>query len=275
MLAERWQKSAAGAELSAGSGPEAARLDDLSTLRFRGTDVENFLQGYLTVDLGRLADGEPHLASLTNLKGRVVASGWCCSRTPETVDWLIHQSLAESVAHFMSRYLAFSRTELSILAGDRLEVGLIDADGIPSAMVLTDPDEVDALLADHRIVAAATWAEACVRHGVVLVTEATSERFLPQMIGLVAAGAVDFDKGCYLGQEVVARAQHRGEVKRQLARLHGATAEILPGEPVLDATGKEQGTVLATAPPYCLAVLRQPPGDDYRAGDSTLTIDQS
>jgi folate-binding protein YgfZ len=58
--------------------------------------------------------------------------------------------------------------------------------------------------------------------GLALVTSHSTEQYLPQMLGLAASGAIDFDKGCYLGQEIVARAQHRGAVKRQLARLHWA-----------------------------------------------------
>ena len=76
------------------------------------------------------------------------------------------------------------------------------------------------------------------------------------MIGLVALGAVDFTKGCYLGQEVVARAEHRGQVKRALARLRFAAGAPQPGTGLEDAEGREVGVVLQTASRACLAVLR-------------------
>jgi folate-binding protein YgfZ len=121
-------------------------------------------------------------------------------------------------------------------------------------------------------VSASVWQSACIDAGLVVVTEATAERFLPQMLGLVTLDAVDFDKGCYLGQEVVARAQHRGQVKRQLVRLHGRAdlhrrpdlhggpgeeAEIgreslaadaiaaLPGKALTNDAGRDVGVIVA------------------------------
>ena len=85
MLADRWQTLAG--ETQEGNRQAdglAALLTSLSTLRFQGADAYQFLQGYLTCDVERLADGEPHLAALTNLQGRVVANGWCHSRDRET-----------------------------------------------------------------------------------------------------------------------------------------------------------------------------------------------
>jgi len=255
--------------------PSAAVLEHLRTLRFTGADVENFLQGYLTIDLNRLADGAPHLTALTNLKGRVVANGWCRFDGQQTVDWLVHESLAERVIEFMARYLAFSRTEVGVLDNEHLEVGLIGPDGTPTAVLITTPEEIDELLAERRVVPAAVWQEACIANGVALLTRETSEAFLPQMLGLVEAEAVDFDKGCYLGQEVVARAQHRGEVKRRLTRLMGIASAVLPGDPVLDPDGREQGIILTTAPAECLAVLRTPLADEYRVGEVRLKPLQS
>lgn len=271
MLSERWQTSAGNPEADAG----AALLTRLSTLRFEGVDALKFLQGYLTCDLDRLTDGEPHLAALTNLQGRVVANGWCRSVNREIVDWLVDASLAETVASFMARYLAFSRTNLRIFDDDHLEVGLIDENGLPAAVLISDENELEKLLASHHQVPESAWIEACVTSRIALISQATSEGFLPQMLGLVEAGAVDFDKGCYLGQEVVARAQHRGEVKRRLSLLSGSDTFLTPGTAIRDASGREQGIVVMSAPPHCLAVLRTPAAEAYEAEGARLTPAQS
>ena len=69
----------------------------------------------------------------------------------------------------------------------------------------------------------------CIDAGFGLVSAPVCEKFLPQMLGLTDIGAVSFDKGCYLGQEVVARAQHRGEVKRRIRRFRYRGAAPTPG----------------------------------------------
>lgn len=275
MLIERWQTLAAKAagDSSAVSAAGAALVETLRPLRFQGPDVVNFLQGYLTIDLEGLREGTPRLTALTNLKGRVVATGWCQLRGSDQLDWLIHADLTETVSSFMSRYLAFSKTELIAIEEEVLVIGTLGPQEAPSARLILNEAELDALTATHPPVPAASWMTACIEHGVTLIEPATSEAFLPQMIGLVEAGAVDFDKGCYLGQEVVARAQHRGEVKRRLLELDSVASgdgRMAAGTPLLDENGKEAGSVLMSEPPLCLAVVRQPAASEYRAGAKVL-----
>ena len=146
-----------------------------------------------------------------------------------------------------------------------------------SAIAITEEAELKTLIDGHRITSEAAWNAACLAGRFALVDLESSGRFLPQMLGLVEAGAVDFHKGCYLGQEVVARAQHRGEVKRRLTLLEGAGADQPPGTPVQDGDGREQGVIIASAlpedgvPPRALAVLRTPAAAEYAAGGVTLT----
>lgn len=274
MLIEHWQKIAhqtGPAPDSAPTIPLAATLDALAVVRFAGADVENFLQGYLTRDLAELHSGEPCLAALTNIKGRVVASGWCLSSAEGQIDWIVHGSLIERIAAFMKPYLAFSRTSLSQLVTEHLIVGLIEADGTPSIQLVEDIDGIDTLSERYAFGGAVDWHAARLRAGVALITDATSESFLPQMLGLVAAGAVDFDKGCYLGQEVVARAQHRGEVKRQLTLLSGDCAALTPGMPLTGEDDRQLGTVIESAPSTCVAVVKQPPADVYLGAGNRLS----
>lgn len=98
--------------------------------------------------------------------------------------------------------------------------------------------------------APATLAElAAIRCGLPAVDAALAEKFIPQMLNLDALGAVSFDKGCYPGQEVVARTHHRGAVKRRLRRFAAAGAALpARGTRVLGADGDAAGEVLRAAP---------------------------
>ncbi len=179
--------------------------DDLSLIRFHGADAAKFLQGYLTADTSVFSDIEWQLTALCNLKGRVIASGWA-QATESGVDWVVHRSLSERVVEFLSPYLRFAKTEALVLQTAvyfSLEPTLTF---ITESTEGTQAEEATDSLYNYLF-----------RNQIVLIDSNTTEKYLPQMVGLVEAGAVSFDKGCYLGQEVVARAQHRGAVKRRLA----------------------------------------------------------
>ena len=103
---------------------------------------------------------------------------------------------------------------------------------------------------------AGDWACAEIRAGRPLVVLSTQDQFVPQMVNLELAGGVDFKKGCYPGQEIVARAQYRGAVKRRMYRLRGAA--LRPGQDLYsdDAPGQASGTVVNAAGEESLAVLQ-------------------
>jgi len=272
VLQDSWQKLSRS---GTATGPAVALLPELKVLRFQGSDVLSFLQGYLTVDTDNLPAGTSRLAALTNLQGRVVADGWCTTPAADVLEWTVHGSLADPVAGFLHRYLAFSRTSVEVRADDHLVVGVLEPDMRPNVRTLDDEADLSTLLDSHAAVSAARWQAGCVDARIALVSQPTSEAFLPQMLGLVEAGAVDFDKGCYLGQEVVARAQHRGEVKRGLVRLQGPVPPLAAGDSLSDADDRTAGTVISAAADgagqRCLAVVRLPAVAAYRAGDRTLT----
>jgi folate-binding protein YgfZ len=100
------------------------------------------------------------------------------------------------------------------------------------------------------------WALAEVRAGRPLIEQPTQDQFVPQMVNFELAGGVDFHKGCYPGQEIVARAQYRGAVKRRMVRLRGA--QLKPGQDLYsdDAPGQPSGTVVNAAGDEALAVLQ-------------------
>lgn len=254
-------------------------------MTFRGTDVLHFLQGYFTCDCEQLTPETLQAAAICNLQGRVVVHGWCYLSAQDSVTWLIHHSLEEILLQFMKPYLAFSKTQLVGGVGDdclilgclgsSLSANLAKKEIAPglSIQVLTAVDEVQSALSTHQPIVRERWDAALIERKVLWLSSANSGRFLPQMLGLLDLGAIDFDKGCYLGQEVVARAQHRGKVKRTLHRLQwtGSTAPEIGGD-ILNAGGKTVGSVLqvAAVPPRCLAVVQADAESPFSQAGSEL-----
>jgi folate-binding protein YgfZ len=184
----------------------------------------------------------------------------------------------------MKPYLAFSRTTLAMRDGDHVVVGLV-GDQQPCPWVIDDDETLRNLSTTHRMIGETDFRLACIDAGSVLISQATSEQFLPQMLGLVEIGAVDFDKGCYLGQEVVARAQHRGEVKRKLHRFSGSLPAPESGARLIDGSGRESGTLVQVAACTdatgtgsgdgyrCLAVVREPVDSKQTSDHSVLALE--
>ena len=226
-----------------------APIDSLTVLGFEGPDARSFLQGYLTCDMDTL-DATPTLAALCNLKGRVVANGWCAAIGDDAVGWVVHRSLADVVADFMAKYLAFSRTRLVHDPDARVVLGVLGDDGQPAPRIVDSRESLEQLLEQTIPCDPDTWHRARLAAGVAIITAATSETYLPQMLGLVELGAVDFDKGCHLTSE---RPAHPG--------------------PLQDAAGRDVGEIIDAHDLMSLAVMRAPFPEGPLAQDGlTLTL---
>jgi tRNA-modifying protein YgfZ len=226
-------------------------LHDLAVIRFEGVDAPRFLQGYLTCDTQLLSADHWGPGAICNLQGRVVANGWfriAQHGAPQGLDALVHAGLANRVLEFLHNYLRFSKTRARV-----------DSDCTVDATIRhTAPDSLEFELrpAQAPVTPFREFAEQLNQLRLVLVTPPVSEQFLPQALGLVNAGAVSFDKGCYLGQEIVARAQHRGIVKRTLMlfRSHAQlTASSM--DPLTDANERKVGTVVQVGTTSALVVV--------------------
>jgi len=232
--------------------PQEGVLSDFRIAHFSGADAAAFLQGYVTCDTTKLSPTAASAGAFCDLRGRVVANGWLWGQA-ETVSLLVHASCCEALISFLTPYLNFSRTELNI-----------ENEPVPAAIDTANPTFTDPVhlpwgraisgqkpAGSHTTVDTG-WAHRALMHREICVEFSISGNYLPQMLGLVDLGAVDFAKGCYLGQEVVARAEHRGKVKRQLACARFA-AESTPsiGTGLIDTLGpesaKEIGVIVGVA----------------------------
>lgn len=194
-------------EATPSSAPAGAWRDARWVL-IEGATVIDFLQGYLTCNTTRLNDASLTPFALCNIKGRVVTSGWAVAPEAGQVRLLVHTSLADRVVDFLTPFARFARVTLTVQPG----FPELTSEGLPLGdkhLTLHPADE-------QTVDLSAEMARALVDQRFAFLSAEVSERFLPQVLELPERGAVDFDKGCYLGQEVVARVQFRGQAKKSL-----------------------------------------------------------
>jgi len=244
-----------------------ARLSDWALLRVHGADAAAFLQSQLTQDVEALRDGDARLAGYCSPKGRLLASFIVWRMADDAFGLLCSADVAASAAKRLSMYVLRARcrvedataawstfgvagTSALALAGGHHEpwrvqrlgeswlIGLPAAvEGVPRWMLLRPAVETGALtlpVLDERM-----WRLLEVASGVPRITAATAEQFVPQMINFERVGGVHFQKGCYPGQEVVARSQYRGTIKRRM-HLFATSGSARAGQDVFHSEDPAQ-----------------------------------
>lgn len=198
---------------------------DACMLKLTGFAVKEFLQGYVTCNTDRINTDSCTPFAVCSLQGRVVTNGWAIELA-DGIGLVMHRSVHKLFRDYLKPYLQFSKCTLEEGEGFVHVATAADAIGVPFLpgwhLLLQDstesPDNIDVSddINEHLI-----------EQRIVLLQQPCSAQHLPQMLGLEQLGAVDFDKGCYLGQEVVARAQFRGAVKRGLDVFDRAAASTV------------------------------------------------
>jgi tRNA-modifying protein YgfZ len=272
----------------------ATRLSDWAVIRAQGADAASFLQGQLTNDIANLPSGRAALAGYCSAKGRLLASFIVWSPAADEFLLACSADLLPAALKRLSMFVLRAKCkltdasgELSLwgMAGDAaghagqawsvmLETGaqtvrLPDAAGTARALHC---QAVDAAPPAGAALDSAAWRWLEVRSGVVRIVAATADQFVPQMVNFELVGGVDFKKGCYPGQEIVARSQYRGTVKRRAALLSlpaGAVPAMAEGQEVFhDADlGQPAGMVALAA--------RHPQGDQLALAEVKLALAQS
>jgi tRNA-modifying protein YgfZ len=220
------------------------RLEDFGALRFRGPDARAFLQGQLSQDMTRLAHGTIVRAGLHNAQGRTLALLWLALRADDDVLALLPLELLSAVATHLRRYLLRAKLTLSDDSAHTRIHGLwsgVTARALPEpamagSWVLTgeralliqqagEPDPAGEPITREQ------WRALDIAAALPQVYAPTSAQFVAQMLNLDCIDAVSFTKGCYTGQEVIARAHYRGRVKRRMQRFESLTPQQLaPGD---------------------------------------------
>jgi tRNA-modifying protein YgfZ len=260
----------------------------LGVIRAQGADTVKFLQGQLTQDVALLGLSEARLAAWCSAKGRMLASFVVLKNTHEDILLLCSISvlpatlkrlqmfvlraqckLTDATAQFDVRGLAGHAAgsqstdtinSIAIQAINTWTIGRNDTQitvqlpsghhlgaAVPRALRITPVAAPNTEPSDAHALDA--WAYLEVTCGIAHITTPIADAFVPQMLNYESIGGVNFKKGCYPGQEVVARSQFRGTLKRR-AYIVSSTVPLAAGQEIFDSRDAEQpcGMVASAAP---------------------------
>jgi len=205
-------------------------LPYLSVLKLTGADAGEFLQAQVTAQLTGLGAPSATFSAYCSPKGQVIAT---LLLAPHEDHWLVvvQADLITTLQARLQKFILRDDVKLEPLDGHYL-FGVDPQDTLADSMILLKPTAVPVQYAISSIKrpangeATARWQRTELLLGIPWLNMASTEKYIPQMLGLEAIGAVSFSKGCYPGQEVIARARHLGQVKRrpQVMDIEGAQA---------------------------------------------------
>ncbi|MBA2672821.1 folate-binding protein [Ramlibacter sp.] len=252
-----------------------APLPHWGVIRVQGADAPTFLHNQLTQDFSLLGASEARLAAFCTAKGRMLASFIGIKRAPDDVLLVCSRDVLAPALKRLSMFVLRAKAKLSDatdqfvlrgLSGEALRavvpqdqqpwqrtdageahvVGLYPADGVLRGLWIAPagtPEPAGQPLPED------VWRWGEVRSGIAMVGAPVAEAFVPQMLNYESVGGVNFKKGCYPGQEIVARSQFRGTLKRRAYLVH-ADAALQAGQEVFEASDAQQpaGTVADAAP---------------------------
>lgn len=254
----------------------------LGVLAFAGPDAQAFLQGQLSNDVGALAPGSVQASSYNSPKGRMLATLFLWRQGSDTFQALVAADVSEALRKRLSMYVLRAKVSVADLSRSRAVFGVggapardavqaafgaapapgqvLDTDtatlvGLPDGrIVVVGPAEsaidLRARLAAHATtVAPDTFRWLGIRSGVPVIGAATQDLFVPQTANWDLLGGVSFQKGCYPGQEIVARTQYLGRLKERLQLFHLDGAPPPPASRIFGTVFGDQacGTVVDSA----------------------------
>lgn len=244
------------------SGTILVDLSHYGLIRFSGEDAPTFLQSQLSCDVNEVNTGQAQYGSYCTPKGRVLANFILWQNNDE---WIMRlpAHLCASVQKRLSMFVLRSKVNIDNCSEQWVRIGVAGKESCkwvgetlrtsfracaqlsilhtPQALVLFhSPSRLElittveqatrlweALSVKARPVGGACWRWLEIQAGIATITVATQEQFLPQMINLDIVGGVNFQKGCYPGQEIVARTQYLGKLKRRMYLAHIPVREVV------------------------------------------------
>lgn len=222
-------------------------LPHLSLIRLTGPDVTNFLQGQLTCDVKNLPAQTAQLGGYCNIQGRLMAVFYI-THLEQDIGLILPSSIATSVITLLEKYGRFSRTRCTLeptplygnlsLQDDKIGT-TIALPGLPHRRLSLTPLFTNETLQD--------WQAMDIAQQIPWIYPETQDMFLPHHINLPTLGGVAFDKGCYLGQEIIARMHYRGQIRKHPYTIQGQGPFPIPGTPVIGTNGPVGAILFAQA----------------------------
>ena len=270
------------------NGLIVADLSHLSMIKVSGDDASTFLQGQLTNDIEQVNNSSSQLSGYCNQKGRLLV----CFRIFKKQDELyltLPEELYEDTFKRLKMFVMRSKVDFTNISADFVSIGYSgpNADSELKKQYQNIPLETDQVThfndlsiiklpsgthpryqisgpvnqvielwqkLDVNAVAVGkdVWSLLDIRAGVPAIYKETIESFVPQMVNLELINGVNFKKGCYTGQEIVARMHYLGKLKRRMYRIHlNTSAPVNPGEALFcpeSTSGQGTGNIVFAAP---------------------------
>ncbi len=255
-------------------------LDQVSLIEVQGEDHIEFLQGQLTQDIKLLTQGQAKFAGFCNPKGRLLAF-MLAYGYHNAIHIQIDKSIEESILKRLKMYVLRSRVTIQSLSNQFTQIGFIGSEALTKINI--DPPQnfleitashdviimriskdteryqligknlaVDALiklaLSEYTPMSIDEWNNASILDGIPEVFPSTQEAFIPQSLNMDLIDGVNFKKGCYTGQEIVARTHYLGKVKRRMYRVSVESQDnLIPGDLILNEKKEEVGQLVRSA----------------------------
>jgi len=238
---------------------DVSRLSHLGLIRFGGADAATFLQGQLSNDTRRLLAGQVLRAALSTPQGRVLTVLTLLPHSSGILALLPREILAPTIEG-LRRYVLRAKVKIEDVSDQFLVLGhsvgpgvapgtarYTEIDGVGSAPVVADAgrcwivgpaEALEARAATSHEAADLAWRLADIRAGLPQIYAATRELFVAQMLNLDLIDGISFTKGCFTGQEIIARTQHLGRIKRRSFRLRLPSGSWVIGQGLRLADGR-------------------------------------
>ncbi|MBD2858569.1 folate-binding protein YgfZ [Spongiibacter sp. KMU-158] len=275
-----WQVGGDSAELT--GKIKLTVLTQYQLLSVIGPDSSKFLQGQTTCDWREVNLQTARYGSYCNIKGRMIGSFLGFSPAEDNIQLRMRSDIIESSKTTLAKYIVFSKAKLSVnshnlvgfgISGENCsealksllqehpeaalssntaeQITVIKLPGIEERFECwVAPEKANAiwtaLTQQAEIVSSDHWELGNIQAGIGEVCAATQDLFIPQMLNHQLIGAVSFKKGCYTGQEIVARMQYRGKLKRHMYLAEKAGALPKPGDDVfVDENSQSIGNIVS------------------------------
>ena len=268
------------------NAPTLSQCDHLAVIRAHGDEAGHYLQGQLSCDLHEVDNGG-HLTGMhLSLKGRGLVSVRIV-RDGDDYLMLCPAGQSEAVIKSLMKYRLRAKVEFQVdeqaviiglsgaLPATSPEPGQSGRNGqgfwlrypnTDHALLITDTEQAESvwtvLVQDRTATNANGWRQADIDAGEGMVYPGAEDLFLPQVLNYDVTAGVNFKKGCYTGQEVVARMHFKGKLKQRMQRIdYTAEVDLAPGETLRNSDGKAAGEVVSSARNHAghsaLVVLRR------------------
>ncbi len=249
---------------------QSGRLQHLGVLRFTGPDSLSFLQGQVSNDTRRLAEGQGLLAAYSSPQGRVLALMQLLPHSSGIIA-ILPRELVLPTLETLRKFVLRAKVKIEdasqlLWVSGHHDAHLLESAGLAAGQSGTGYTEQDGIgvvavnrdLGRHWVIGAAQlladrglagdphhveltelhWRLADIHAGLPQIYLATREAFVAQMLNLDLLDGISFSKGCYTGQEIIARTQHLGRIKRRLYRLQLPQGEWRIGQPLRLTDGR-------------------------------------